>query len=407
MRFRAKFVLPVCSPPIENGFVDVERGRIIDVGRQRGPANDRETDFGDAAILPGFVNAHTHLELSHLAGTIPTEGHLTDWLARLVAELRRDDDRAATAEKAVAIGARMSVESGVTTVGDITSAPGRTRPVLMRSPLRGVSFGEVIAIGTLRDRASDQIDAALEPTPAEAKIAAGISPHAPYTVEPAVLAECAVRARSEHARVCIHALETPDEVEFTQSATGALAEYLRELGTWDKRIVGSGASPIELLDQCGLLAENVLLAHANYATTGDIELLAKRRASVAFCPRTHAAFRHDTHPFRDMLRAGVNVCIGTDSLASNPSLSILEELRFIAAAYAEVTPSQLIEMGTRSGAIALGLRNDVGTIEPGRQADFAVVAVDAGTRDPAEAALRDNGSVRATVIGGETVYETP
>lgn len=380
---------------------------VVDVGRSRGPAGRGEIDFGDAAILPGFVNAHTHLELSHLAGKIPTKGHLTDWLARLVIELRGDPDRASTAEQAVAIGVRMSIESGVTTVGDITRAPGLTRRVLLGSPLRGVSFGEVIAIGTLRDRAGQMIDDALQPTPEKAKVKAGISPHAPYTVEPAVLGACANRARSQNARICIHALEAPDELEFTQRATGPLAQYLRDLETWDQGIAAAGCGPIELIDRCGLLTENVLLAHANYATAKDIELIAKRRASVTFCPRTHTSFGHDPHPFRQMLGAGVNVCVGTDSLASNPSLSILEELRFLASAHADLEPNQLIEMGTRAGAAALGSGEETGVIQPGMHADFAIVAVSAAANDPAEAIIRDDGSIRATVVGGEVVYEAP
>lgn len=405
MRYRARFVLPVCRPPIENGFVDVDRGNIVAVGPSHAPPGGSEIDFGDAAILPGFVNAHTHLELTHLGGAIPTGDHLTDWLQTLVAELRRDPHRDATAATATEIGARKSIEAGVTTVGDITRAPALTRPILTQSPLRGVSFGEVIAIGTLRDRARRQIDEALVEKPPSARVSAGISPHAPYTVEPAVLAECAERALRKHAQICIHALETPDEVEFTQDATGRLAAHLRELGTWDDRIVGAGCSPIELLDRCGLLKSNVLLAHANYATTRDTERIAERHASVAFCPRTHAAFRHDPHPFREMLRAGVNVCVGTDSLASNPSLSVLEELRFLAATCPDLTPHQLLQMGTRAGAIALGLGEKAGTIAPAKHADFAVVAIDPATRDPAAAIVRGDGDVRATVIGGHPAFE--
>ena len=244
----------------------------------------------------------------------------------------------------------------MTLVGDITRHPDWTREILGTSMLRGVSFGEVAAIGNRRDLLATRLDAVCRALRPNSRVRIGISPHAPYTVEPDALRACARRAAEGALPLAIHLAESADEAEFTQYATGPLADHLRELGVWDEQIPQSGCGPVELADRTGVLGPATVIAHANYVTDADIELIAARGASVAYCPRTHDAFMHDPHRFREMMRRGVNVCIGTDSLASNPSLSILDELRSLHRAYPDLSPEDLITLGTLCGARGFGFR---------------------------------------------------
>ena len=407
---KARFVVPLDSPVIEDGAVAINDGHITAVGAARDISAGRTIDYGDAVILPGLVNAHTHLELTLLAGRVPPTSDFVDWLQRLIAVRASDlaseprsecnpgapgvratqpgeprtsvraDATPARADhiadylaRAVRRGVAESVSSGVTTIGDITSMPCWTRPALADSPLRAVSFGEVIAMGTGRYRLANRLNQAANLDRQTPTMRIGISPHAPYTVEPKAMHACVDRARRLNVPLCIHLAETIEEEIFTRERGGPFADFLRRLGLWDEGVPRSGCSPVELCAANGLLGPRTLLAHANYVSDAEIAVIAASGASVAFCPRTHHAFGHKPHRFRDMLRAGVNVCLGTDSLASNPSLSILDELRFLRANCHDMAPMDLLEMAAIRGARALGFGDLCGSISPGKCADLVVV----------------------------------
>jgi len=434
----ARYVAPVDAPVIENGAVRIQSGRIVEVGVRSDMSAESVVDHGDAVICPGFVNAHTHLELSHLTGRIPPGPNLADWLGRLVSTLRSEStgdrsgvpgecrghnasgsdvppdqspDRKGAAQTpsshherrqdSVRDGIVESIRHGVTVVGDITANPKVVRPVLAASNLKSVSFGEVIAIGRQRELLTERLDAALSSEEACARLRVGVSPHAPYTVEPDGLVACARRAAAVAAPLCIHLAESTEEDKFTSTATGPLAEHLKSLGVWDERIQGRGQRAIELADASGILTNRTIVAHANYVSDEDIALLASRGASVAFCPRTHHAFGHEPHRFLDMLRGGVNVCIGTDSLASNPSLSILEELRFLYRQREGIDPELLLAMGTLNGARALGWSDAAGALRPGVPADLVVIPFEQALRTAGLAAMFQTGAPpRAVYVAG-------
>lgn len=389
MILKARFVAPVDQPVIENGAVVTRDGLIIEVGRARDLADRTAVDFGDAAICPGFVNAHTHLELTHLASRVPPTPDFIDWLRCLYREAIAYPPTRESVELSISEGIKQSLAAGVTTVGDITRHPQWTRPVMANSMLGGVSFGEVIAIGTRRTKLTERLDAAASRDCENDRVRIGISPHAPYTVEPDGLRKCAslnqligtnkqqVGAEHPPYRICIHAAETLAEAEFTLSRSGPFADYLCELNLWDDEIPMSGCGPIELLHRTDLLNPSTLIAHANYVSDDDIVLMARSGASVAYCPRTHHAFGHPPHRFRDMLAAGINVSIGTDSLASNPSLSVLDELRFLHQRFPDLQPETLLQLGTICGARALGLASKAGTITPGKWANIVAIPLDA------------------------------
>jgi len=376
MILKARYVVPVEGPVIENGAVAIEGPTILAVGRTDDVAGSGPTvDYGDAVIGPGFVNAHTHLELSLLRGRVPPSRDFADWLRRLMAELISIGPDVEYVTSAVREGVIESLRGGVTTVGDITRHPRLTRPVLAGSPVRAVSFGEVAAIGNRRELLADRLEAAISTEHRTERFRVGVSPHSPYTLEPEGLRACAECSEQLDLPMCIHLAETPDEERFTRLGEGTLVEHLRTLGIWDDQIPIAGFGPIELADRMGVLTPKTLVAHANYVSDEDIERLRRSRASVAYCPRTHHAFGHSPHRFVEMMAAGINVCAGTDSLASNPSLSILDELRFLHRIRPAVDPATLLAMGTIRGARALGLEKRVGSLKSGKLADIVVFPV--------------------------------
>jgi cytosine/adenosine deaminase-related metal-dependent hydrolase len=373
---KARYVVPVNGPVVEDGAVVIEGGRIAAVGPAARFSARETVDYGDAVICPGFVNAHTHLELSTLNGLVPPSHDFVDWLCRLMATVPAESMTFERVREAVCAGIAQSLAAGVTTVGDIARFPTWTREVLAASPLRCVSFGEVIAIGTRRNLLGERLDAASDTKWHGERMRVGVSPHSPYTVEPQAMRACAERARELNAPPCVHLAETAHEDAFTRSGEGPLADYLRTIGIWDASIPVSGCGPVELAARTGLLSSRTVIAHANYVSDRDINLIAQGGAHVAYCPRTHRVFGHPPHRFREMIAAGINVCIGTDSLASNPSLSILDELRFLRREYPDLSAEDLLAMGILCGAKALGFEAEMGTLNVGKTADLVVIPLD-------------------------------
>lgn len=399
MMLKSRYVVPVDGLVIEDGVVVIREGRIASVGRAADLHTTPAIDYGDAVICPGFVNAHTHLELTHLAGQVPPSSDFVHWLKRLTDLLMAQPATPDNVAEAVFAGITQSLAAGVTTIGDISRRPAWSREPLAASPIRAVSFGEVIAMGRLRTRLNDRLEAAASIERQSDRMRIGISPHAPYTVEPDGLRACADRGRRMNAPLCIHLVETAEESTFTQSRGGRFTEFLQEMGIWDEDIPTAGCTPVELCRATGVLGRQTVVAHGNYVSDEDIKIIAECGSSVAYCPRTHHAFGHPPHPFRDILRAGINVCIGTDSLASNPSLSILDELRFLHHRHPDMAAHDLIAMGTIRGAVALGYADEVGSLSVGKAADLVVIPLEGGTEW--ESVLESTQTPVTVYIGGE------
>jgi cytosine/adenosine deaminase-related metal-dependent hydrolase len=416
MILKARHVVPVTAPPIENGVVELRGERIVEVRRARTrESDDAVIDCGDSLLLPGFVNAHTHLELSHLAGRVPpapgdatgTPNGLADftgWLRRLTENLKPVWNDSAAIAAATTDGAQQCLNHGVTTVGDITRSPHITRGVLRKTPLTVVSFGEVIAIGGLRKSLDKRLGAAMDTTQNSDRLAASVSPHAPYTCDRRALVACRKAASRSGMRVAMHLAESADEETCTVHGIGPLIDFLRSVGVWDEGARQSGLRPVACAEATGLLGPEVLLAHVNYVNEADIQRLAHAGVHVAYCPRTHAAFGHPPHRWREMLAANVNVCVGTDSLASNPSLSVVDELRHLRRMVDDFPAEALLEMGTIRAARALGLEDRVGSLQPGKRADVAVFPCaareDSGLLD---SLLYGNGQPTEVYAGGRRV----
>ena len=425
MILKAKYVYPVSRPDIagpglviENGLVEMVESRIVDVRRAaKHESGASLVDCGDAVLLPGFVNAHTHLELTHLAGKVPPRGasgprgpspaahagpaDFADWLRRLVGKLRETQDDPEVVTASVNAGATACLRAGVTTVGDITRLPRIARPALQYGWLRVVSFGEVIAVGGRRARLRARVKAAADNAYDSDRLSAAVSPHATYTCDRRALRACKGAAEAANLRMCMHLAESQEEEACTLTGTGPLADFLRSVGLWDDSVRHPGLRPVECAEELGLPSPRMLFAHVNYISDAEMARLARAGAHVAYCPRTHAAFNHAPHRFREMRTAGINVCVATDSLASNPSLSVLDELRYLRSAFADVDNGALIAMGTLGAAEALGLGDLVGSLVPGKQADVVAVPLQpAGARDPLENLLRSDLPATQVYVAG-------
>lgn len=353
----------------------------------------REEDWSHCLLLPGFVNAHCHLELSYLRGALPG-GSFVEWVLRLLRHAPPAEQLSLVIRQAVEVGMRESVRFGVTTIGDITRQAKESRPVAAQGPARIISFGEVAGLGARREQAVALLEAAAERQTASPRLQPGISPHAPYSVEGPVLQACVAKAAAEQLPLTMHLAELTEETEFLATLQGPLRE-LWDVGgrahlLLDERVPRCAEGPMAWAQRWGLLGAPtpVVLAHVNYLNNRELELLAASHAGVVFCPRTRAFFGHRApHRFRELLAAGVNVCLGTDSLASNPDLSVLREAAHVRKQEPGLPAGELLRMITQRGAAVLGLAPVCGTLRTGYAADLVALELMPNERASMSAAL--------------------
>ena len=388
---RARWVFPVDAPPLKDGVVRVAGGRVISV--KPFAAGEKVTDLGDVALLPGLVNAHTHLEFSLLEQPLGKKGmSFADWIGEVVAFRRR---RAAEGEavasysrRAAEAGLRESAEGGVAMLGEIATVLWPAHCFDARADIRSTIFLELL--GLAPDRVETLLAAAEQHLRGgkESALRRGLSPHAPYTVHPELLRQACALSAEQQVPLVMHLAESMEELELLRSHSGPLVERLKELGAWHPGSLPRGARPLDYLETLAA-AHRVLVIHGNFLVREELEFLAARREkmSVVYCPRTHAYFQHGEYPLAEMLACDVRVAIGTDSRATNPDLSVLSELRHMAHHHPAVAPEEILKMGTLYGAEALDLADDFGSLTPGKQANFVVVPLLESEGDPYEILL--------------------
>jgi len=402
---RARWVFPVASPPIPGGCVTIDGGRIAAVGKTA--PGSPVVDLGNVAILPGLVNAHTHLELSDLENPLGKRAmRLPEWIELVVAHRRSRTSGAAAA--AVRRGVAESVRLGTTLLGDIVQIDW-PRELFQRWPLGIVALLELI--GPTSDRVGAVAAAAIsqiEQGPPAPWVTLGLSPHAPYSVCRELLEEVVRLSRRRNVPVAMHVAESPEELQLLAQRTGPMRSLLEKIGAWPAG--GFEPASIQAVIRSLLRAHRVLIVHGNYLQPEEIELVGRcrDRAAVIYCPRTHQYFGHSEYPLLSLLRRGIPVALGTDSRASSPNLSVLEEMRTVARRHPEVARERVLAMATLVGAAALGRAGTTGSLTPGKSADLVVVALGEEDRpDPHELLFDSQLPVVATWIAGRCVWADP
>ena len=421
MIIRARLVLPMAGPPIENGAIVIAGARV----RSAGPWPDAQShvsgdviDLGEVVLLPGLINAHCHLDYTGMAGRISPPRSFADWIKTIVA-LKAEWSYTEFADSWLR-GAEMLLRSGTTTVADVEAVPELLPDMWQATPLRVISFRELInlkggAVGAPRPSAERLVRETAEQWAAlpisyrgspERRV--GLSPHAPYTTSAELLSVAAHEARKRKWLLTTHVAESEQETDMFMYRHGPLYDWLKSQR--DMSDCGHG-SPIHHFEKADYLGDNLLAVHVNYLWRDDAATLAKYGVSVVHCPRSHAYFRHLFFPRRELAAAGVNICLGTDSLASAakargklPELNMFTEMRTLQSKEPELAPQAILEMATVNAAKALKRDGEIGVLCADALADVIAVPFAGRAETVHESLVHFEGPVRASMIDGQWAF---
>jgi cytosine/adenosine deaminase-related metal-dependent hydrolase len=419
---RARWILPMHLPPLEDADLMIENGRIIEI-RKASRQTTPTVDFGNSVLMPGLINVHAHIEYTALRGLVE-DVDFFPWIRKLT-QLKaqvtlRDWVSSAT------LGAAEMLAAGITTIGDASDA-GATVAALLASGQRGIVFREVFGIeaepeskqivSTLTQKVRD-MQGQIARAGGEDRIGVGISPHAPYTVRPDLFAALGQMAKNEGLLQTIHLAESPAEMALHQTGTGDFAEMFGRRGIqWQ----APACSPIAHAQNSGAFAGRVLAVHCVHATPEDAAILKENGAVIAHCPRSNGKLAAGFAPIRMLRDAGIPIGIGTDSMVSSNSADLFEEMRhaiFVARAREQrvdaLSAREALQMITSEAAQVLGLDKQIGTLEQGKKADLCVVRLDGlnlcpANEDHIEGALVYSGrasDVAFSLVDGQVCYET-
>jgi len=382
--YRAGWILPISRPPIRGGFVGTNAGRIVSVSADAPDVSSlseriETIDLGNVAILPGLVNAHTHLELSWMRNRIPPSDSMPVWASKLMA-LRRE--QGSDPPQPIAEAIRESRAAGTALVGDVTNTLA-AHDLLSSSRLSGAVFHELLGFNSPSPRqvveAAQAALSRLAPNPAWRR---SIVPHAPFSVSPALFE--AIRNAAGDLPVSVHLGESREEIEFLEGGTGAWRELLGRIGAWNEQWRPPGCGPVEYLDRLGLVNDRLLAVHGTQLQASGLARLAAARATVVGCPRSNRWTGAGTPPVERFYESGVRVAIGTDSLASVEDLNVFSELAQMRLLAPHLPASRLLESATIAGAEALGFAHEFGTIDTGKRAELIAVRVPPAVDDVEE-----------------------
>ena len=376
--FRASWVCPLDQPPIPNGCVTVCQNKIVAVDPFDSAKATRVVDLGNGAIIPGLVNAHTHLEFSDLESPLGVPGiGFTDWI-RLVVSGRNETSQRQSKTAAIEQGLKESIGAGVWTIGEIATSPFRLgdyrtaheqQTIMMFLEQLGQSESTLPA---QQESLAEFLGQQSETDPSRLF---GASPHAPYSVQPGLLRQICRQSIAKNRPVAMHLAETLAERELLESQTGEFVSLLQDFGAWNPESFRSDFSIAEIIASLSQ-ASRSLVIHGDYLNDSELDLNALHadRMSVVYCPRTHAFFGHENYPLESLLKRGIRIAVGTDSRASNPDLNLFDELKHVANTFGRLDRSLILEMGTLGGANALGLERDLGSLSVGKRAAMSFVS---------------------------------
>ena len=371
MILRSRVVVTMDGPPIENGGVAIFDGRIIDVGKFdliKTHNTGDVVDLGDRALLPGLINAHCHLDYTRLRGKIATQKSFTDWIHAINAEkatLSLKDYTASINE-----GFAEAKRFGTTTIANLTAFPELIPKI--SPPIRTWWFAELIDVRS-PERANELVDLAIQSLRQAAN--RGLAPHALFTASQDLYRRCEEIALQKNILLTTHLAESREEMEMFHHASGPLYEFMKAIGR-PMNDCGN-QTPLEMflgaIGDSGL--SNWLVAHLNELTERDFELLEKSKTKfhVVHSPRSRDYFRHNSFEFDRLHSLGFNICLGTDSLASNENLNLFDEMRAFQRNQPGASPDKIFEMVTINPALALHKENALGRIQAGFHADLIAI----------------------------------
>jgi cytosine/adenosine deaminase-related metal-dependent hydrolase len=382
MIVRARVVVTMDGAPIPDGALRVRGNRIADVGKfsQIGADEDEIIDLRNSVILPGLINAHCHLDYTCLRGKIPRQKSFANWVRAINAGKEK-----LTAEDYLASINAGFVEAqrfGTTTIANLTAFPELIAEI--ETPIRTWWFAELIDVRE-PERANEIVEFAIRSLKANKNW--GLAPHAPFTASGSLFQRCQEVALRKNILLTTHLAESREEMEMFRDASGRLYQFLKEIGR-DMTDCGHH-TPLQLfLRELPFSQRNPsvragralsfgmtggwIIAHLNELTESDFDLLAqiRQKFSIVHCPRSHACFGHVAFQFEKLQALGFNICLGTDSLASNEDLSLFAEMRAFQKEFPRVPAERILEMVTVNPARALQQENAVGKIGPGFLADM-------------------------------------
>ncbi len=406
--YSASWLINPDAPPIAGGALLVRKGIIVDTGplaALRRAYSAPVLEFPDCVILPGFVNAHTHLELTHfpswrLRSSIDyAPRRFVDWIMQLIKIARSLTP--GEYPPSVKEGVRMCLESGTTAIGEIVTNPEMAE-YYYKSPLAGRLYFELLGQepGHFMGRLAAATAAARQG--GEQALSAGLSPHSPYTIAQQHLPVIRDAALSHALPLAVHLSESSSEVDFIFDGSGTLASDFYPFVGWE-RFLGQSArcSSTELLDRNGLLTPRTLAVHCVHVSAADAHIIKKRGSHIALCPRSNELLDVGRAPVALFKKLDIPLAIGTDSLASNNSLSMWDELRFALKAFPDdLSEKDVFRMGTICGAAALGISSICGSLEVGKRADFQVVSARSASNSGVEERVVRDGKIEEVFVGG-------
>jgi cytosine/adenosine deaminase-related metal-dependent hydrolase len=377
----ARWVCPISGPPLRDGWVAVRAGRIDAVGAGETPKpQGRIRDHGAAAIIPALVNAHTHLELSWLRGRVPPAATFTEWITQLFLARggRRESPDDPMVVAAAAQAAREARAFGTIAVGDISNSLASISGIL-DAGLFGLVFHELLGFNLPHGRAVEET----RPRRTRARelcnhaVRVSIAPHAPYSVSPEMFRAIRSEVDASDVRITsVHVGESASEIDFLRDGSGPWPQILRWVGSTREDWSPPGCDPVTYLDGLGMLDDRTLVVHGVQLTDAALARLAAIGCTLVTCPRSNQWVGAGAPPVARFYASGVDVAIGTDSLTSVDDLNLFAELKAMRWLAPGVPARRLLESATLTGARALGVGDELGSIEPGKRAALLAIALD-------------------------------
>jgi 5-methylthioadenosine/S-adenosylhomocysteine deaminase len=390
--YTARYILPVAAPLIKDGAIAVDEGLITDVGPKsavlKSAGKDEEVrDLGDAILLPGLVNAHSHLDLSWMAQDRPPGSSCADWTREFLARRDKADQDTAKAAAEQQIGAMHA--RGIVAVGDISRETWIV-PLLAESPLRGIVFIEISGMKSgqaeeiLAQAAArlEELTGTLDLKAAADRFQVSLTPEGPHSTSVPLLRALAGRSGASGEPLSIHVAHCAGEAALLSDGSGPLAELFRELDLLDDDWKPPGRSPVDHLHRLGVLTPRTLAVHCVQLGQQDHSMLQAGQVTVVTCPRSNRYLGTGEAPIPKLMNAGVPVALGTGSLASVPDLDLFADMAALLEVHPKLSPAAVLRMATLNGAKALNLADKLGSIEPGRLADLLVVPLGDDDRPP-------------------------